>query len=544
MMVRLLLRSHRTGFLVVSVFGMFDVFINTAAYAQVAGHTEAARQAFAAATAPLATQLSYLLPIPTRLDTVGGYVQWRGYPIIAIAFVIWAVVAGSGLVRGEEERGLTEVYLASGIGRVRWTVLRSLGFAVAAALASVLTELVGGAGIALAGQAAGQPLSWSALIGEGVVLWAIGLAAFGITLVLSQLVQTRGGAAGLSAIVLVVLFFLNSLSRTAAGWRGVAHISPFFLFDRTNVLVPGGRFDWGATIVLVAIGVAGIGLAALAFSVRDLGAAIVGRVGGSRLDRPARRDAARNPLLRIPILSSLWEQRWSLLGWMVGSFLLMALIGDIAKSGASLIEQTPSLKVWLQPGVAPFTALVAATWGSLVGLVVAGYAIVETARWAGQDGSGRLELTLAEPISRSRVVLQRAVELALGALLIAVAGTVGLLAAAAGQHATIDGPVWTATFLLLPVATAFGAIGGAISAWLPRFAIGLVSALAVVAFFIEFLGPLFKWPSWVLNLSVFRLYGTPLTTPIFWNGFWALVAITVVGFGVAVLAMQRREVGS
>jgi ABC-2 type transport system permease protein len=516
MMVRLLLRSHRTGFLVVSVFGMFDVFINTAAYAQVAGHTEAARQAFAAATAPLATQLSYLLPIPTRLDTVGGYVQWRGYPIIAIAFVIWAVVAGSGLVRGEEERGLTEVYLASGIGRVRWTVLRSLGFAVAAAVASVLTELVGGAGIALAGQAAGQALSWSALIGEGVVLWAIGLAAFGITLVLSQLVQTRG----------------------------VAHISPFFLFDRTNVLVPGGRFDWGATIVLVAIGVAGIGLAALAFSVRDLGAAIVGRAGGSRLDRPARRDAARNPLLRIPILSSLWEQRWSLLGWMVGSFLLMALIGDIAKSGASLIEQTPSLKVWLQPGVAPFTALVAATWGSLVGLVGAGYAIVETARWAGQDGSGRLELTLAEPISRSRVVLQRAVELALGALLIAVAGTVGLLAAAAGQHATIDGPVWTATFLLLPVATAFGAIGGAISAWLPRFAIGLVSALAVVAFFIEFLGPLFKWPSWVLNLSVFRLYGTPLTTPIFWNGFWALVAITVVGFGVAVLAMQRREVGS
>ena len=50
--------------------------------------------------------------------------------------MIWAVVACSGLVRGEEERGLTEVYLASGIGRVRWTVLRSLGFAVAAALAS------------------------------------------------------------------------------------------------------------------------------------------------------------------------------------------------------------------------------------------------------------------------------------------------------------------------------------------------------------------------------------------------------------------------
>ena len=544
MMARLLLRSHRTGFLVVSVFGMFDVFINTAAYAQVAGHTEAARQAFAAATAPLATQLSYLLPIPTRLDTVGGYVQWRGYPIIAIAFVIWAVVAGSGLVRGEEERGLTEVYLASGIGRVRWTVLRSLGFAVAAALASVLTELVGGAGIALAGQAAGQPLSWSALIGEGVMLLGDRprrLRHHAGALAAGPDARWRGGSerdrAGRAVLPQLPVAHRRRLARRRA------HLA---LLSVRPDQRPGARR---------AVRLGGDDRAgrdrhrqhrprrARLFGprprCRDRGPP---GVGGSRLNRPARRDAARNPLLRIPILSSLWEQRWSLLGWMVGSFLLMALIGDIAKSGASLIEQTPSLKVWLQPGVAPFTALVAATWGSLVGLVVAGYAIVETARWAGQDGSGRLELTLAEPISRSRVVLRRAVELALGALLIAVAASdcwPPPPAARDDRRPGVDGD--------LP-APARG--HGLWSDWrrdlrlAAEVAIGLVSALAVVAFFIEFLGPLFKWPSWVLNLSVFRLSGTPLTTPIFWNGFWALVAITVVGFGVAVLAMQRREVGS
>ncbi len=542
-MLRLLLRSHRVGFLIVSVFGMFDVFVNTAAYAQVAGNTEAARRAFAEATQPLATQLSYLLPIPTRLDTVGGYVSWRGYPVIAIAFVIWAVVAGSGLVRGEEERGLTDMYLASGAGRLRWTLLRSSAWAVASAVAVVLTQLACAAGIAAAGDTAGQPLSWSALIGQGVALWAIGLAGLGITMVLSQLVQTRGAAAGLSGVVMVILFFLNSLSRTVTSWRGLAHISPFFLFDQTNVLVPGGRFDWVATIVLFAIGVVGVGLGAVAFSLRDLGAPVL-RLRGSGRARPARRTPSGNALLRIPVVSALWEQRWSLLGWMVGSFLLMALIGSVAKSATTLIEQTPSLKFWLEPGVTPFTAMVSATWGGLVGLVVAAYAIVETARWSGQDGSGRLELTLAEPISRWRVVLQRAVELGVGALLITVSGTVGLLLSAAGQHATIEGPIWTATFLLLPVATAFGAIGGAISAWLPRIAIFVVSALAVVAFFIQLFGPIFRAPNWVLNLSLFQLYGTPLTKPVFWNGFWALVAVTVVGFGIAMLAMQRREVGS
>lgn len=542
-MLRLLLRSHRVGFLVAALFGMFDVFINTAAYAQVAGTSEAARRAFAEATQPLATQLSYLIPIPTRLDTVGGYVSWRGYPVIAIGFVIWAVVAGSGIVRGEEERGLTDVYLASGVGRFRWMLVRSLAWAAISAVAVVLIQLVCAAGIAAAGAAAGQALSWAALLGQGVALWAIGLAGLGITLVLSQLVTTRGGAAGVSGVVLGVLFFLNSLSRTNHSWRGVAHISPFFLLDRTNVLVPGGHFDWVATGVLIAIGVVGVGLSALAFTFRDLGAPLLRRAGARR-GRPARRTASGNPLLRIPVLSTIWEHRWSLLGWMVASFLLMALIGGVAKSGASLIEQTPSLRVLLQPGVAPFTAMVSATWGSLVGLVVAGYAIVETARWAGQDGSGRLELTLAEPISRWRVVVQRAVELGVGSLLIAVAGTLGLLAAAAGQHATIEGPIWRATFLLLPVATAFGAIGGAIAAWLPRIAIGVVSVLAVAAFFIQFLGPIFRAPHWVLNLSLFQLYGTPLIKPVFWEGFWALIAITVVGFGIAVLAMQRREVGT
>lgn len=543
-MFRLLLRSHRTGFLVMAVFGMFDVFINTGAYAQVAGSSEATRRAFAAATQPLATQLSYLLPIPSRLDTVGGYVSWRAYPVVAIGLVIWAVVAGSGLVRGEEERGLTDMYLASGVGRLRWTLVRSFAFAVSMALAVALTQLAGAAGIAAAGNAAGEPLSLGALLGQGFALWAIGLAGFGITLVLAQLLQTRGGAAALNGVVFVVLFFLNSLSRTTAGWRGVAHVSPFFLFDQNYVLIPGRHFDWVAALVLVAIGVVGAALGALAFSLRDLGASVLGRAGGRRGEHPARRDAARNPLLRIPVLSTLWEQRWSLLGWMAGSFLLMALIGNVAKSGATLIEQTPSMKFWLQPGVSPFTSMVSVTWGSVLGLVVAAYAIVQTARWAGQDGSGRLELTLAEPISRWRVVVQRAVELGAGSLVISVAGAVGLLAAAAGQHETVGGPLWTATFLLLPVATAFGALGGAVSAWLPRLAIGVVSVIAVGAFFIQLFAPIFKAPSWVLNLSLFQLYGMPLTKPIFWQGFWGLVGVTVAGFGIAVLAMQRREVGS
>lgn len=56
-------------------------------------------------------------------------------------------------------------------------------------------------------------------------------------------------------------------------------------------------------------------------------------------------------------------------------------------------------------------------------------------------------------------------------------------------------------------------------------------------------GPLFKWPDWALDLSVFRLYGTPLTSGVYWTGLYAMVAVVVVGFGIGLIAMRFREVG-
>src|ERR1039458_8039779 len=69
------------------------------------------------------------------------------------------------------------------------------------------------------------------------------------------------------------------------------------------------------------------------------------------------------------------------------------------------------------------------------------------------------------------------------------------------------------------------------------------SMVAVAGFYIPLFAPLFTWPSWVLDLSLFHLYGTPLTTGVYWTGLWVMVAIVVVGFGGAMAAMRGREVG-
>jgi hypothetical protein len=55
---------------------------------------------------------------------------------------------------------------------------------------------------------------------------------------------------------------------------------------------------------------------------------------------------------------------------------------------------------------------------------------------------------------------------------------------------------------------------------------------------------LLRWPDWAVKLSVFNLYGAPLTNGVDWSGLWIMSAITIGGFAVGALLMQRRDVGT
>jgi putative exporter of polyketide antibiotics len=57
------------------------------------------------------------------------------------------------------------------------------------------------------------------------------------------------------------------------------------------------------------------------------------------------------------------------------------------------------------------------------------------------------------------------------------------------------------------------------------------------------LGPLFKWPAWVDDISVFFLYGTPLTSGVYWTGLWILLGVTAVALAIGLLSFQRRDIG-
>jgi hypothetical protein len=99
-----------------------------------------------------------------------------------------------------------------------------------------------------------------------------------------------------------------------------------------------------------------------------------------------------------------------------------------------------------------------------------------------------------------------------------------------------------ATVLVLPVGFALGSFGHAIVGWRPRLAGLFVAAVAVISYFTLEFAPLFDLPAWVGRTSFFVLYGTPMTS-VDWGGAASLMVMGIAGTGLALVSMQRRDVG-
>src|SRR5258708_9516498 len=242
--------------------------------------------------AQLAAQVTFILPPPAGLSTVGGYVEWRAFGGLAILFGVWARVSGSGATRGDEERGLVEAVLASGVTRSRWLASRVIGYAAMALIAA----LAGGLGLVAGVAVGGESINLGPVVRVFVALAALGLPSYSPTGLIRQVVGARVATAA-AGVVLLALFLVNRLSQTftwLAAWRW---ISPFHYYELNQPLAPGGAFDARATLTMLGIATVGAAVAAVAFEWRDLGAPLV-RWPLRR--SPAGYEASGSPLWRGP----------------------------------------------------------------------------------------------------------------------------------------------------------------------------------------------------------------------------------------------------
>jgi ABC-2 type transport system permease protein len=533
------LRLTRWGIAGFSALAFALTLLQSVGFYQIVGHTPAERAAFGRSMAQLAAQFTVLIAAPIRPDTVGGYVQWRAYGFFAILFGIWALVSAYGAARGDEERGLVEQVLATGTARTDALVVRVLGFAAGGIVAVMAAAL----GVAVGVAGAHESIGIDSLAGASVNLLGLALSCYALTLLVCQFAASRYATAA-SAIVMLGLFLLNSLSRQLdqlSNWRW---LSPFRYYDLSQPLAPEGAFDARGVEILFGSAVVLTVAAAVAFSYRDVGSPLI-RVPVAA--HPDVREPDGNPAWRVPVLRGIYDRRTGLAAWTIGvaslGVLMVILTKSIVEPLLGLAQLRPYFNLLITGGIYP--SFLGFIWFGVAQLLIAGYAIAQVARWSAEDTDGRLEGVLSNPISRRSVLIERATVVTIGALVIAAVSGLAVGIESHAQSIDLDpGRLIAASLLLVPMAMFFAAIGAMIASQLPRATVGLLGGFAFVSYFIVQLAPIFHWPSWTLDLSAFHLYGQPLSSGVDVTGLAIMLLVVAAGFAASTLMMERRDVGS
>ena len=539
-LLRIALRDHRRSLLGFLAFGVVMMAVQVAGFVRIAGATPAARQAFAQQTSAFSRQFTWLFPEPVRIDTLDGFLQWRVFSFMVVAMAVWAVFLGVAAVRRGEECGLLDVWLSAPVSRTRHLLVRSAaGFL---ALAIVVSAACLSVVVAARGQE--ESVDALALAGIGFSMWATAAACFGFALLLSQIVARARVAAGIGAAVVTGSFLVNGFSRQIDGLRVPRLISPFHWFDSASALAPGAAYDARGPLFLLLAGALFVALAAHCLNRRDTGAGLLrARVP----HRPAVVAPSRNPLLRRPVLSTLYRERWSLLAWSLGIAAGALFVVGVSKPAAGFIDSTAELRRFLpriSHGASTVQLYIGFAWFGLAALLSVAFAVVTVSHWIADDLEGRLAATLSAPVSRRRVVVERFAGLAVELAALAVVNLAAVLLGTALFGVTLNhGDLVVAAVLLIPVGLVFAALGGVLSATAPRATVFALAGLAMVSYLLFTLGPVFRWPSWVLDFSVFQLYGTPLVEGVFVTGLIALLGATAAGLTASLVTFRHREVG-
>src|SRR5260370_6347213 len=176
---------------------------------------------------------------------------------------------------------------------------------------------------------------------------------------------------------------------------------------------------------------------------------------------------------------------------------------------------------------------------------MAGFAITIVGRWTAADSDGRLELVLSRPVSRPRVVVERLTVLALGALVIAVVSSAAVGLEAHSQSINLNSRrLAEASLMLVPFTLVFGTVGALLASRIPRATVGILGAFAFASYLTVQLGPIFKLPAWAQDLSVFKLFGQPLTSGVDQTGLAIMLVIVLVGVVASAVVMERRGIGA
>jgi ABC-2 type transport system permease protein len=489
--------------------------------------TPASREAIAAGIAHDPVTLALAGPLyGTSIGALTAYKVGAACAAMAGLMSIFIVIRHT---RADEEAGRLELVGSTAVGR---NAALAVGVLLAAVANGVLVLLIT-AGLA----AIGLPAAGSAVL--ALAIGSAGLLFAAVAAVAGQLSASASGARGIGICAVVLAYLLMSVGAAAGSsgsLRWVLWLSPIGWASKTR---PYAGDHWLVLILPLAAAAAVAVAAALLATRRDLDA-------GLAPPRPGPAHASR--LLRGPLALAWRLQRASLIGWAAATAVFGAAFGSIANNigsmlGSSAHVRTAIARLGGQSGMTD--AYLAATM-SIVGLVVAGYAVSVVLRLRSDETAQLAEPVLAAAAGRVRWAASQLIVATVGSAV--VLGAAGLGAGLAygwraGDPGTALPRLLGAAFAQLPAVLAVAAVAAALFGLLPESCVAAGWAALGLAAVLVLLGPTLRLTQWVQDISPFthvpKLPGGPVTAaPLVW-----LSAVAVMLTAVGLLGLRRRDIG-
>ena len=529
------LRSHLAGALWCGIGGGIAMTITAASLQREFGQFPGGGAALGAMVTAAAEAMRIMRWPAERLDTLGGYLTYHNVLLLPLLLGIYGAVQGAQALRGSEEKRVLDLWLATGSPRWRVVVDRAAAFGAALAIVAL--------GIG-AGTAAGMSLGGDAHVGASFVVAAesalVGAVFYALAVLLSSFLKTSGAAAGITVLVMIGLYLVTNVWELIGPFGAVRFVSPFWLRQRSDMLIPGRELDVVATLALGAMTLVLLAAGGAAFARRDYARALLERPASAG-PRRATGDLAWRPTVAI---GSVLEERTGILAWALGVAVFMAMFASLIPRIEEMWSKLDIAKLLLTPDPsADFASQLVGLCGEILAPALGAFAIVQSARWVRERTDGRDDLLLSYPITRARYVLQRVGALVIGALVVVAGALAGLAAGAALGDVPLDaaGLARLAGDLVL-LTVSVGAVALALVALLRGTAtVAILSAWLVAAYLVVFFAPVFEWPDWVGRLSIFDAFGEPYQAMPEVYGIATLAALGVLGVAIAIATLERRR---
>ena len=475
---------------------------------------------------------------------------WGALVVAAIALVM-----GAAAIAGEERDGTMDMLLSNPKSRTFVLLSKTVALVMLAALATVALW------IPVHPMAAFLGVEIGGLDVEALTLHLFVNAVFYglLATAVGAMTGNKGTATGVTTAVMVLSFFAVGFLPLVEGGEGVRKVLPWYYFDGSDPVNNG--VAWGHVALLVCASVFFLVVSIIGFNRRDLKGQ---SVGTTMLDR-----VRGNPLLNRVIgrlagsarVSSIWlktmsEYQTLLLITSAVMFLIMgALIGpmyaSIPAETLTTFEQLPEQLMALFGGgdmSTPEGWYTLETFGLMAPVAVILVTVVMGAgALAGEESRRTMGMLLACPISRYRVVFEKAIPMVLFAFLVGFATFAGVALGSliADLGMSIGNIAATATLQVL-VGLVFGSLAFALSAGTGRTSISIYGAVGAALFFhlVNSLGALNDGIADLAWLTPFHYYlgNDPLNSGMDWVNAAVLAVLSVVLIGLSFVLFQRRDI--